>query len=550
MDDKTKIGLGILEAALIIGTLGDALLRATPWGLNAPLMVGALLISLVLLAGRTKKVDVLAGNGRWFVGAAIFFAFALVWRDSSVLKTLDAFAILFTLSLLGLHIRGHRVELSGITEYAFGAATAAFNALFLPFQLVSSDIGWKTIPHKTFLKRGAAVLRGLIIAVPLLLIFGALFVAADSMFERWVNSIQLRLDLVFGHFVLALSVAWMAAGFLRGVLFSEKLSMAGAAMSDIFTPTASTNVTSQDSPVVTPAATEGAGSIKLGATEVAVVLGLLNFLFLAFVLVQARYFFGGAVVVQATTGLTYADYARRGFFELVTVSVLVLPLLLLGHWMLQKGSASADKIFRRLSFSLIALLYVIMASALLRMLIYEREYGLTELRLYTSAFMGWLALVFVWFSVTVLRGNRERFAWGTLAAGLIVMSTLHVLNPDSFIVRTNIKHAAEAGRSFDACYNTSLSADAVPDLVAAMPAMSSSTRSAVSYRLLGHWSPEGRADWRTWNFSRWVARKAVRERNALFWQDALSRDGRGEKCGISSGDGSQPIEATRIAIDE
>jgi len=104
MDDKTKIGLGILEAALIIGTLGDALLRATPWGLNAPLMVGALLISLVLLAGRTKKVDVLAGNGRWFVGAAIFFAFALVWRDSSVLKTLDAFAILFTLSLLGLHI--------------------------------------------------------------------------------------------------------------------------------------------------------------------------------------------------------------------------------------------------------------------------------------------------------------------------------------------------------------------------------------------------------------------------------------------------------------
>ncbi|MDX6711078.1 MAG: hypothetical protein QOH96_2094, partial [Blastocatellia bacterium] len=188
MDDKTKIGLGILEAALIIGTLGDALLRATPWGLNAPLMVGALLISLALLARRTKKVDVLAGNGRWFVGAALFFAFAFAWRDSSVLNTLDALAILLSLSLLGLHIRGHRVDLSGITAYAIGAATTAFNALFSPFQLVFSDIGWKTIPHKTFLKRGAAVLRGLIIAVPLLLIFGALFVAADSMFEHWVNS--------------------------------------------------------------------------------------------------------------------------------------------------------------------------------------------------------------------------------------------------------------------------------------------------------------------------------------------------------------------------
>ncbi|MDX6710051.1 MAG: hypothetical protein QOH96_1067, partial [Blastocatellia bacterium] len=404
------------------------------------------------------------------------------------------------------------------------------------------------IPHKTFLKRGAAVLRGLIIAVPLLLIFGALFVAADSMFERGVNSIQL--DLVFGHVFLALGVAWMAAGFLRGVLFGKKLSMSGISMSDVFAPKGSMHVTPQDSPVVVPSATEGAGSIKLGATEVAVVLGLLNFLFLAFVLVQARYFFGGAGVVQATTGLTYADYARRGFFELVTVSVLVLPLLLLGHWLLQKGSASADKIFRRLSFSLIALLYVIMASALLRMLIYEREYGLTELRLYTSAFMGWLALVFVWFSVTVLRGHRERFAWGALAAGLIVMSTLHVLNPDSFIVRTNIKHAAEAGRSFDACYNTSLSADAVPDLVAAMPAMSPAARSAVSYQLLGNWSPEGRADWRTWNFSRWVARKAVRERNALLWQGAMSGTEQEGKCGISSEDSSQPIEATRSASDQ
>ena len=63
-------------------------------------------------------------------------------------------------------------------------------------------------------------------------------------------------------------------------------------------------------------------------------LVVVDLLFLAFVLVQFRYLFGGAELVRGLTGMSYADYARRGFFELVAVAALSLPLLLLADWWL------------------------------------------------------------------------------------------------------------------------------------------------------------------------------------------------------------------------
>src|SRR5262245_41251763 len=103
-----------------------------------------------------------------------------------------------------------------------------------------------------------------------------------------------------------------------------------------------------------------------------------------------------------------ADLRRiraQGFFELVGVAALVLPLLLAAHWLLRKEKARDEIVFRVLAGAQIALLFVMMVSAFQRMRLYQREYGLTELRVYTTVFMGWLAVVFVWFTMTVLRGR-------------------------------------------------------------------------------------------------------------------------------------------------
>ncbi len=250
--------------------------------------------------------------------------------------------------------------------------------------------------------------------------------------------------------------------------------------------------------------------------ETGTILGLLNLLFLSFVLVQMRYLFGGSALVQATAGLTYTQYARTGFFELVWVAGLVLPLLLGLHWLQRPEDARAHRLFSWQAAVQVGLLFVIMASALMRMRLYQSEFGLTELRLYTTAFMGWLAVVFVWFSLTVLRGQRSRFAFGAAVAAFCIVFALHLVNPDAAIVRANLAHATQA-RPFDADYAATLSADAAPALANALSILPPLAQGKVSAHLLRNWSRGG--DWRSWSWGRAWAFHAVQSHRALLLTD-------------------------------
>jgi hypothetical protein len=135
--------------------------------------------------------------------------------------------------------------------------------------------------------------------------------------------------------------------------------------------------------------------------------------------------------------------------------------------------------------------------------------------------MGWLAVVFVWFALTVLRGERERFACGALVAALFIVGGLHIINPNANIVRTNAALAVREGRDFDALYSSSLGADAVPALLAALPGLNPPDRRVVAARLLEWWEGSGR-DWRSWNWSHTRAQALVRENEAMLREWARS----------------------------
>jgi hypothetical protein len=117
--------------------------------------------------------------------------------------------------------------------------------------------------------------------------------------------------------------------------------------------------------------------------------------------------------------------------------------------------------------------------------------------------MGWLALVFVWFAMTVLRGQREQFACGALALAFTALAGLHFYNPDAQIIRSNLAHA-QTGRYFDAEYAAGLSADAVPELLAGESALPYESRCLLAKRLRGRWTYG--ESWLSWNWSRSVAR--------------------------------------------
>jgi hypothetical protein len=199
-----------------------------------------------------------------------------------------------------------------------------------------------------------------------------------------------------------------------------------------------------------------------------------------------------------------AEYARRGFGELVAVAALVLPLLLVAHWLIQRESARASALFKALAGIQLVLLFVIMASAVQRLVILTGPlgYGMTTVRLYPMIFMTWLAIVFVWFAVTVLRGARNYFAWGALWSAFFILGATNFLNPHDFIVRTNI-HRMQQGRDFDANYNSQLSDDAVPALVKSISVMSVEDQCRVSYLINQRINRQpSSSDLRSWNLSR------------------------------------------------
>jgi hypothetical protein len=481
MYDKAKLGIYVLGVAVLLGLLADLLLRSTPWGVNISVWTAVLVAAVIILAAFRNIT--LAVEGRWLLLVALFYATASAWRDSLTLKLLNASALLVALSLAAVCIRGWQIRLSGVMEYGLQLMVVGFDVIFGPFSLLLSDIQWRQMPHGGWAKHATAAVRGVILVLPLLLTFGGLFMAADAVFEDIVKeTLKLNFNELVVHLLFWIFFAWIVGGFLRGMLLGKATTI----------------------PVSRPK------FLVLGVVETGVILGLLDALFLSFVIVQFRYFFGGPATVADSTGLTYAGYARRGFFELVTVSALSLPLLLVLHWLLRKEDRWDQRIFRVLAGLQILLLFVIMASAVQRMLLYQSEYGLTELRLYSTAFMAWLGIVFLWFAATVLRGQRHPFALGAMVAGFLTIATLQLLNPDAVIIRANITRA-KAGHNFDADYAASLSEDALPALIKGLPGLSRQDRCTVSTRILQRYSKPEKPDWRTWSWGRALARAKVQE---------------------------------------
>ncbi|MFZ1702115.1 MAG: DUF4173 domain-containing protein [Pyrinomonadaceae bacterium] len=534
MNEQTKTGIQIIQVAVVLGVAGDLLLRATPWGVNVLLFnvifAGAMLTLLWKRAPEQVTRQTLA-----LFGAMVFFASMFAWRGAIELRVADTIAILVILSVLFVPKLRVPTQLAGVVHYGVGFVLSSLHAIGAPFVLVFNDVEWNTIPRDGWRKHVYSTLRGIAIATPLILIFGGLFVAADAAYAGLVERVfDVRPEIVFSHIALFGLFGWMTAGYLRGVLirsdsdidvFNTDLSVvsadaatAASKVDDFRAESGEHPITLGDRSIVDhlnisdppdkDAKAETAESVPeasenqkkttwanfdntimppvftLGTVEIGVILGLMNLLFLSFVIVQVPYLFGGMELVQNTPDFKLAEYARRGFGELVTVAGLVLPILLASHWLIRKETRLAENLFRVFAGIQIALLFVIMVSAVQRLVLLTGDlgYGMTTVRLYPLIFMSWLAIVFIWFAVTVLRGARKHFAWGALWAAFIVLGGAHVLNPDALIVKTNIA-LMQQGREFDASYNSNLSDDALPALFSAIPDMSPEDRQTVAFRL-------------------------------------------------------------------
>lgn len=433
----------ILVWALALASAASALVRGAPWGLGAPLLVGLLLAALspaLLTRGR---------RALWLAPAALALAACLALRDSAPLVTLDLAALAFLLVLLVAAAAGR--DLSHLTPLGHLAAVRSTLWAALP---VPAVLGRRVASDGLGGPSTLALLRGTLLAAPLVLLFGLLFASADAAFAAVVERL-----LPGSPGGLAGPALWTAAAFL---LLAAALGLA-----------------LRLEPPPAPAAAGRAG--RLGFLEGAVLLGALDLLFWAFGALQAAHLWGGTSRLLTGQGTTLAEAARGGFFQLLWVTGLALALLLALGREVRREAGREELVFRLLASGLVLLTLVVAASSSARLSAYEAAFGSTLLRYWSHAFVGLLAALLVLAGVT-LWWRPERFGPLALQASVAALLLFNLANPEGSIVARNAAHHQRTGQ-LDLAYLSGLSADAVPGLLALHAALPEPARAGLEPRL-------------------------------------------------------------------
>ncbi|MFI9553785.1 DUF4153 domain-containing protein [Nonomuraea endophytica] len=328
-------------------------------------------------------------------------------------------------------------------------------------------------------RRIMPTLAGLGIAVVLVGVFGLLFASADRVFAGYLERLTATPD-------------WMESLPSRIVLFA----VFGALLSAL--------VLVALRPVKDPV---GPGAkVRVARSVWLVPLTALNLLFGAFVAVQIRFLFGGAATVRNTEGLTYAEYAREGFFQLVLVSMIVLGIVAVVGGVLRTGRRERWVLAGQLGV-LCALTLVILASALHRIDLYTEVYGLSRLRISVQATVWWLGVVFA----LVLLAGAVRLAGrgsGWLPRTIVLVTalglgTFAMVNPDLRVAETQV--AVRGVAQMDSDYLGDLGAEAVPALVR----LPEPQRSCVLFNVVKANGLDRPDPWNGWNLARSQARELL-----------------------------------------
>jgi hypothetical protein len=395
----------------------------------------------------------------------------------------------FTLFLMGLLVTtfiGGRWTSYGLADYLLAYLRLTGGALEKPFFLLNLKRQQQAEGTGNPTRKNAwPVVRGILIAIPILLVFSALLSSADLVFAQRLDSLvaMFRLEklpeYIFRTIYILIGAYLLVGVFLHASLSSKNEKLIG-----------------EDKPLNTS---------LLGFTEAGIVLGSVATLFAMFVVIQFQYFFGGLVNIHLD-GYTYAEYARQGFGELITVAFFSLLLFLGLSGITRRETSTQRNVFSGLGITVVVLVGIMLVSAFQRLVLYEAAYGFSRLRTYTHVFMLWLALLLAVVVVLEILRRERLFAFSVLLACLGFAVSLTLINVDGFIVRQNVQRAVE-GHELDVAYFASLSSDSIPVLVEKFKdsSLSNDIHEQVGASLVcisdNNTKASSPADWRGFNFS-------------------------------------------------
>lgn len=437
----------LLQTAVSLSIVADWLFYDKPLGISLLLFVLLVVGGLWWNSGREQITP--ARHNLWLLLPIFFFASMAFLRTNSTLTTLNVLAVMGLLAYLAFFYAAGRIENMSLLGNALLPLRVFGRSLGLASPVIRPSMAGMNVKENGR-RRLFPLLRGLLLALPVLFVFTLLLASADLIFADYVEE-------VFSLDIFNELAEWLWRGAL--ILFLTVLLSGGLALA------LTRRATEDEQSAVERAFATIPRSLSLGFIETSTILILVIMLFAAFVGIQFTYLFGGSTNVTEA-GYTFADYARRGFFELLTVAILTMLLILGLNWLTRRENKGQIRLFNGLGSLLIGLVLLMLVSAWRRMALYEAAFGYTELRLVVYVFMAWLVLTLGWFLLTLWL-RPDRFAIGALVAVMGFVATLNLINPDAFIAQQNLERYTATG-DLDVHYLTELSNDAMPQLLQAL----------------------------------------------------------------------------------
>ena len=410
----------VAVGALGTGAVGAVLVAGAPAGAALSLCAELSLATRAVASNRWRR-DRWAGA---MLFAAALLALAPLFRDG------------------GWVVAGDLVVCFGLAAIALSAARTTFAVLAAPADLfgrmlvgpaaaLRGALGFASGSTATAIAPAA---RAAALAAALVLVFGALFASADGAFAQLAGElIPQPPDLGSLPTRIAIGLAALSAAAGLALMFRR------------------------DAAATAPAG-RGFSPIEWGAGLACVLV-----LFAGFVAVQFVVLFGGRAHVLDTAGLTYAEYARQGFAQLLIVAALALGLIAVARRWARIEASRHELALRLLLVAIAVLTLVIVVSALHRLDLYVDEFGATRLRLGAAAACAWIGALLVAAIAAASSGRSSWMARFVVSSVAIASIGFTIADPDSLIARRNVDRFFETGR-IDVAYNSSLSADAVGQL--------------------------------------------------------------------------------------
>jgi len=471
----------IAGISLVLGLLFDYFFYNKIPGISFPLYVVLIMIGLFIIAKFLKKQ--INKEVFYLLVLLLFFSTMVVFRSSGLLIFLNVVVSLVLLLIIARISFGKTLQNFSVEDY-IKIFFLPFSFILLSFHTLSDLFSLREIQkdRKVF----SDIVKGFLMAIPVLIVFLLLFSSADLVFQKYlaeILNIDNELELIFRFiFILIVTVGFIGA---YSYSFREK----------------GDHINSQ----------QNRKKYTVGPIESSILLASVNILFFLFILVQLTYLFGGESNISVQ-GFSYAEYARRGFFELMAVAIISLLLLLTTEKYVIKEKAEHVLGFKILSTALVIQLILIMTSSFTRLALYEEAYGFTTLRLYSHAFIILLAVIFCLLLYKIHKDRRENiFAFRVFLLVVLFIAVMNFLNPDAFIARQNIERFEATGK-MDIYYLSHLSDDAMPVIIEELNILDEDLRKSFAHEL--YWRAQNNdspyfSQWQSFNISRRRANKIL-----------------------------------------